>query len=140
MRHRESLRGKKNSSGGTGLENVRIESAVLIAEACRFYGWTDEHCLEMPAARFYAMLEAGRKLKARENAAACVISRCSAVTYDGFVEIVKSFEKVGPTELPPKPEKPKNTMAPTDPVTKASMINAFAWNPQIRRKSHLVKH
>lgn len=39
----------------------------MIGEACRFYGWTPDYVLQMPATRFFEMLKASRILSAVER-------------------------------------------------------------------------
>jgi hypothetical protein len=38
----------------------------MLAECCRFYHWTLEYCLNMPAVQFFEMLSIARTLKAAE--------------------------------------------------------------------------
>jgi hypothetical protein len=53
------------------LESVREGSAIdaleVVTEICLLFGWTDEHALSIPARRFFAMLQSGRKMKSKER-------------------------------------------------------------------------
>lgn len=46
---------------------MRINAPRELAEACLLYGWSVDECLEMPVTRFYAMLNAGREVRYRQE-------------------------------------------------------------------------
>ena len=71
----------------------KIRSAFWIAEACREFGWTDEHVLKMPARRFFAMLEAVRSMKASEKIDLCDIQFISQGTFKYYQELRKFFQR-----------------------------------------------
>lgn len=48
------------------------------------YQWTAEHCLKMPAVRFFAMLDCGRRLHAAKRMEECEIAYIPALKQDYF--------------------------------------------------------
>lgn len=71
------------------------------------YGWTVDHCLDMPATRFFAMAKAGRELyQERMNhllLELCDIAPCGT----GSAEYHKELRKVYLDRLIPSAIKPK---------------------------------
>lgn len=73
----------------------------MIGEACRFYGWTPEYALKMPASQFFVMLDALRRLRNSERVYECFIARAGTVSKEGFNEIIECFEGMDiPKERP----------------------------------------
>lgn len=67
----------------------------MLAEVCQCYGWTVEHILEMPATRFFKMLEQSRKLKAVERIEQCWIAGIPGIgNVEFFEKTVGRYEKV----------------------------------------------
>lgn len=58
------------------------------------YKWLPEYCLKMPAIRFFAMLDAGRKLEAIARIEECDIAAIPACKSD-YMKVVRGrFESV----------------------------------------------
>ena len=112
----------------------------MVGEVCAFYGWTVDYVLQMPASRFFLMLESARKLKAQEYQRLCYISRSAQMNYRAFEETVAFFGNTGSIEPKELPEKPKNSPKPLsgDEARKAVM-RAFAKDTRINRMQTAMK-
>ena len=115
----------------------------MIAEVCRFYGWTDEHCLAMPAKRFFLMRDAARKIMATELVHQCYVSRSAQLVQHAFEETIEYFRAIGgPREVPVIPQKaPRGTKdgdkEPSKPLkgdaAKYAVMHAFALDRRVAR-------
>lgn len=110
----------------------------MIAEVCHFYGWTDDHVMNMPASRFFSMLRASRRLSRMEKVHDCYISRASNMPKEDFFETVSWFDDFGkdPEDKPvvtqergPEPLRGQDA--------KMAVMRAFAGSKNIDRT---VKH
>ena len=75
----------------------------MIAEVCRFYGWTDSHVLAMPASRFFVMLQASRRLARMERIHSCYVARSANMDRGEWLETLKWFEDFGSEDQDEKP-------------------------------------
>lgn len=93
------------------------------------YGWTPEHCLEMPAVRFFALLNSGRKHVNRDKAlqavAMCDASSISLADSKYFEQLRTYYVDLamGP-EAVAKRNRSK-AMDPSDPATVQLITNIF---------------
>lgn len=89
-----------------------------ITEAALIFGWLPDYCLAMPARRFFAMLDSGRRMemqrKAADHVALCDISSISISDVKYFNEVRTVFKD---RALGFKPNQPRPAMDPTDPKT-----------------------
>jgi hypothetical protein len=113
----------------------------MIGEVCSHYGWTVDHVLEMPASRFFLMLESARKLRAEEFQRLCFVSRSAQMTNAAFEETVAFFGGIGSLEAKELPEKPKKP-APK-PLKGAdagrAVMAAFAKDRRVNRMAPAKK-
>jgi hypothetical protein len=89
----------------------------LTVEAINLFGWSVETILAMPAIRFFALLDEGRKqsreARAREHVAQCDIQSISLGNPEYFEKVRKVFyDRAMGIE-----GKPKTALDPTDPLT-----------------------
>lgn len=69
-----------------------------IAEACQLYGWTVEYVLAMEVKRFFAMLNAGRKIRAGRNQDLCDIAAIAIGNAKYYQDLRSSYTKSFVTE------------------------------------------
>lgn len=88
---------------------------MMIAEACILFGWSSDDCLNMPASRFFRLVDAGRRIKQVRHAffmADLVDVASIPLANAKYSEFVKnSFLKRivdidGPVAVGPEPKKP----------------------------------
>lgn len=75
----------------------------MIGKVCRFYGWTPDYCLKMPAQRFFLMYDVVDRLRGKELADQCFVSRAANMENPAFQATINYFENIGT-----KKEKPKD--------------------------------
>lgn len=108
---------------------------------CRFYGFTDDHCLKMLASRFFLMLENIDRLQGQELANLCFVSRAANMTPDGYQTTVSFFENMGAKKVrPPDVELPvadttsANALKASSSTAKKMVMGIFAQDNRINRK------
>jgi hypothetical protein len=90
------------------------------------YGWTPEHVLNMPATRFFALLNSGRKIarkkQAEEHVAKCDIASIALGDADYYEKIRKVFyfRAIGRED-----HIERRALDPTDPATVAAVESFF---------------
>jgi valyl-tRNA synthetase len=65
----------------------------MIAEVCRFFHWTMEYCLEMPAIQFFKMLEQARQMRALERMEECDIASIPMGNEKHYANVRRRYEK-----------------------------------------------
>lgn len=106
----------------------------LLTEAILLFGWDVETALNMPARRFFALLNEGRKQRARANAAdhvaLCDISSIALGDAKYFEDIRRVFLKraIGKEGLPDRP-----ALDPVDPATVELLESLTMAATELRR-------
>lgn len=72
----------------------RIRAAVMIGEACRFYGWTVEQVMRMQAVTFFAMVDAMKVLEAYEKIELIDIQAVSVCSVEYYEKVRDRYRKV----------------------------------------------
>lgn len=116
----------------------------MIGRMCRFYKFSDDHCLKMLASRFFLLYENISKLEGEEYAHQCYVSRASALTNEGFQSTVTFFENMGQKEERPKDidlEKYRmvDPLPANNEATKTTVLGVFALDRKIERKVLMEK-
>lgn len=107
----------------------------MLAEVCRFYGWTLTYCLSMPATQFFLMLSCARNLRNQEMSELCdiqAISICSSeyhkIIKDRYapIEIEAEYDPQAPKSLP------RGTIQPQNPdEARDIVIQLFTMKKQV---------
>jgi hypothetical protein len=115
---------------------------MLIAEVCHYYGWSVDHVLDMPAKRFFAMLEASRILRGQDYLYDCWTSRAGQMDKQGFLDTVDFFQRYGkpkeqseffkPGERGPATIKPRQELKGEE--ARQAVMGAFAKDNRINRR------
>jgi len=104
-----------------------MSAAEIVAGACLMFSWTPEQVMAMPASRFYAVLEAGRKLdirvKALDHVAKCDIASIALGDAEYYQNVRKAFyyRAFGEEDK----LNPKRALDPTAPSTVLAVKSLF---------------
>jgi len=85
----------------------------------------------MPASRFFAMLEAGRRIRNKEYVLGCWQARAGTVNKEGFQEIVQFLDTF---EVTPPPRPPDVKMPPLKgEQARATLAAIFSRDHRVQR-------
>lgn len=123
---RPRKRKKKANNLKEKVEQVKISASDLTAEACLMFGWTADQVLNMPATRFFSLLQSARKISQRKEAekyvAECDIASISLGDSEYYEKIRKVFyfRAIGRED-----KLERRALDPTDPATVAAIESFF---------------
>ena len=100
-----------------------------MADLCRFYGWTMEYVLNMPAVSFWAFIKEMQKTKAIEAIQALDFAITPKIDFEYYEkrrnEYLKILHQDKVTEIKPPSPKTDTALSWDDPVAQAMMLNVF---------------
>ncbi len=105
---------------------------------CRFYpGFNDDHCLKMQAPRFFLLFEQIERVRGKEYADECYVSRSATLSSDAFnVTRNEFFNRGEKRERPQDLDLQSYVEAPALKTedAKDAVMGMFANDPKINRK------
>lgn len=99
----------------------------MLADVCRFYGWTPEYCLGMPAFSFFAFAAQAKKVAAKERLQDSKLHIIPAMKFEYFQQLQEEYrETISPRDRPPVTDEPPAAMAWDDPNAQSFIRDAFS--------------